>query len=351
MLVSIIIVVYNGIAYLEKCLGSVWREINRAESEIIIIDNCSTDGSADFIQDRYPDVILIRNETNRGFAPACNQGAKQAQGQYLVFLNQDTEVLPGWLSGLLEPLEQDKSVGLTTSKLLLMSRRDKINSCGQDIHYTGLNFSRGFLDDANQFARSEVVGAVCGASFAIRKDVWEELGGFDEDFFMYFEETDLSWRAQLAGYQCLYVPASVAYHDYHHSRPHFSRLYYSKRNRYILLLKNWRLPTLFLLLPGIILAEIVDWGYTALMGPYALRAKISAYRWILTHLPKVRKVHREVQEKRKVPDRVILRGRTHRLNPKEVTGGTFGRILIAACNLLFLMNYWVARLFCQIIGL
>lgn len=350
MLVSVIIVVYNGITYLEQCLTSVQQDI-KVESEIIVIDNASTDGSADFVERRYPDVILIRNEVNRGFAAACNQGARYATGQYLVFLNQDTQVLPGWLSGLLNALERNDAVALATSKLLLMSQPDKINACGQDIHYTGLNFSRGFLCASGQFSEPEVVGAVSGASFAVRRDVWEELGGFDEDLFMYFEETDLSWRAQLAGYQCLYAPTSVAYHDYRSSRPGFSRLYYSKRNRYILLLKNWCLPTLLLLSPGIILAELVDWGYTALIGSYALRAKLSACGWILANLPKIKRARRSAQAKRKLPDAVILRSRTYQLKPREITGGIIGRLLVAACNPLFMINYWIACLICQTIGL
>lgn len=347
---SIIIVTYNGAAYLERCLTSVQRDIG-AGCEIIVVDNASTDGSADLVQHRYPDVTLIRNQVNRGFAAACNQGARYARGQYLVFLNQDTQVLSGWLSGLIDALERNDTVALATSKLLLMSQPDRINACGQDIHYTGLNFSRGFLCASGQFSEPEVVSAVSGASFAVRRDVWEKLGGFDEDLFMYFEETDLSWRAQLAGYQCLYVPTSVAYHDYRSSRPGLSRLYYSKRNRYILLLKNWRWPTLLLLLPGIILAEMVDWGYTALIGPNALHAKLSAWGWILANLPKIKRARRSAQAKRKVPDAAILRSRTHQLNPKEITGGIIGRILVVACNLLFMINYWTSRLICQVVGL
>jgi GT2 family glycosyltransferase len=347
---SIIIIVYNGIAYLERCLTSLRQAIGSG-GEIILVDNASTDGSADFVQHRYPDVILIRNEVNRGFAAACNQGARRASGQYLVFLNQDTQVLSGWLSGLINALEGNGTVALATSKLLLMSQPDKINACGQDIHYTGLNFSRGFLCPADQFSRPETVGAVAGASFAIRRELWERLGGFDEELFMYYEETDLCWRARLAGYQCLYVPTSVVYHDYRSGEHSFSAWYYSKRNRYILLLKNWRWATLLLLLPGILLAELVDWGHAILVGRQALWAKIHSWRWLAANLSRVIRSRQQVQAQRKVPDWVLLEECVYRLNPREISAGRIGHLLVFLCNVCFWANYMVARAVCRTLGI
>ena len=349
MRASIIIIVYNGTAYLERCLTSLRQAIGSG-GEIILVDNASTDGSADFVQHRYPEVILLRNEVNRGFAAACNQGAKYAQSDYLVFLNQDTQVLPGWLDGLIDGLGQE-SIGLTTSKVLLMSRPDQINLCGQDIHFTGLNFSRGFLCPADQFPGPEMVGAVAGASFAIRRELWERLGGFDEELFMYYEETDLCWRARLAGYQSLYVPTSVVYHDYRPGEHSFSAWYYSKRNRYILLLKNWRWATLLLLLPGILLAELIDWGHAILVGRQALWAKIRSWGWLAANLSRVIRSRQPVQAQRKVPDWVLLKECVYRLNPQEISAGRIGQILVSLCNACFWANYMAARAVCRTLGI
>ena len=347
---SIIIVTYNGSAYLEQCLTSVQQDVG-TDGEIIIVDNASIDGSADLVQSQYPDVVLVRNKVNCGFAAACNQGAQIAVGRVLVFLNQDTRVEPGWLKALVRGFDHEEAIGLTTSKILLMSQPDRIHLRGQDVHYTGLVFGRGFLSSADSMTTLEEVAAVSGASFAVRREVWEELGGFDETFFMYYEETDLSWRAQLAGYRCLYVPNSVVYHDYHPAQPNPSRLYYSARNRYIMLLKNWRWTTLLLLSPGLLLAELIEWGLALAHGKRGLQAKVRANLWVLTHLRDVGRLHARTHAKRKVSDAAILKERTCRLRPRTVTGGPLGRIAVAACVALFLFHHWVTRLLCQVFGL
>ncbi|MCP4536815.1 MAG: glycosyltransferase family 2 protein [Chloroflexi bacterium] len=346
---SIIIVTYNGSAYLEQCLTSVQQDAG-TDCEIIIIDNASTDDSADFVQSRYPEVMLVRNTINRGFAAACNQGADIAVGRVLVFLNQDTHVEPGWLSSLARGLDGEE-IGLTTSKILLMSQPERIHLCGQDVHYTGLVFGRGFLFLADDMNTPKAVAAVSGASFAVRRQVWEELGGFDETLYMYYEETDLSWRAQLVDYKCLYTPGSVVFHDYHLSRPNPYTLYYSNRNRSLLLLKNWKYTTLLLLAPGLVLAELIEWGLALAYGWRGVQAKARANLWILTHLRDISKLHARTQAERKVSDATILKKRADRLGAKTVTGGPIGRIAIAACNTFFSFHRRATRLFCQVLNL
>ncbi|MGA9351106.1 MAG: glycosyltransferase family 2 protein [Anaerolineae bacterium] len=349
-LTSVVIVTYEGLRYLEGCLHSVFREAGQ-DCEVIVVDNGSTDGSPDLIEKRFPEVTLVRNSENRGFAAACNQGAEMAAGRVLVFLNQDTRVEPGWLLVLVRRLNEGGSVGLTTSKVLLMSQPDRIHLCGQAVHYTGLVFGRGFLSPASDMATPQEVGAVAGTSFALRREVWEELGGFDETFYMYYEETDLSWRAQLAGYKCFYVPDSVVYHDYRPCRSNPSRLYYSMCNRYITLLKNWRGPTLILLVPALLLAELIEWGLALAYGWRGVQAKVRANFWVITHLREISRLHARTQAGRKVPDAAILKERTYRLEPRMVTGGAVGRAAVAVCNVLFLLNHRVARWLCQAMGL
>jgi GT2 family glycosyltransferase len=233
-IVSLIIVVYNGRPYLDGCLDSLRRTLPAA-TEVIVVDNGSTDGSAALVRARMPEARLLVNETNRGFAAACRQGADQARGEFLVFLNQDVRAEPGWLEALLEPF-RDPTVGLTTPTILWMDDPERIQSCGQDVHYTGLVFARNF--GASRAAVTGApfadVAAVSGAAFAIRRKVWEELGGFTDMFYMYYEETDLSWRAGRAGYRCLHVPASVVYHAGRLDRPSPLALYCSFRNRILM---------------------------------------------------------------------------------------------------------------------
>ncbi|MCB9149497.1 MAG: glycosyltransferase family 2 protein [Caldilineaceae bacterium] len=344
-LASIIIVTYNAMPYIDNCLTAVLREA-QAQHEIIVIDNASTDGTGPYIQQQFPAVRLVCNRMNIGFAPACNQGARLAQGRYFVFLNQDTIVYPAWLGQLLRPLQNEKGVALSTSKLLLMSQPEQINACGLDVHFSGLSFMRGILGDANAHNEAVAVCAVHGASFAVDGAVWHELGGFDETLFMYYEETDFSWRAQLAGYKCVYAPTSVTLHDYKLAQASANAFYYSKRNRYILLLKTWRWSTLFLLLPGLVLAEVLDWGHALLIGKVGMAAKVKSYLWLAANLRKILALRGDAQRQRRVGDGALLQHCTGKLAAVEFQGGLVGNILTKWASLFLQQNHRIAHKIC-----
>jgi GT2 family glycosyltransferase len=345
----VVVVTYNGRRYLEGCLSALQRATER-DTELIVVDNGSTDGSADWVARHVPGVRLIRNHENRGFAAACNQGADLAAGDVLVFLNQDTCVKPGWLAPLVEPLYGRDEVGLTTSRVLLMSRPDRLHLCGQEVHYTGLVFGRGYLAPAAGFPASALVAAPSGASFAIRRELWQHLGGFDERFYMYYEETDLAWRARLAGCRCLYAPDSQILHDFEPQRPSAARHYYTFRNRQIVLVKNWRWRTLLLFLPGLLLAELLEWGLAAAGGWGGLQVKARADLWVLAHLAELRRMHKRAQVGRTISDAELLAERTFRLAPRTVPGGTMARAALTVCELLFRVNHWAARCVCRLWG-
>ncbi len=340
--VSVIIVVYNGRPYLENCLDSL-RETLPPEAEVVIVDNGSTDGSADWIRSRMPEARLLVNEANRGFAAACNQGAATARGEILVFLNQDTRAEPGWLEPLLEPF-QDPKVGLTTPTVLWMDDPERIQSCGQDVHYTGLVFARNFgaARAAVRGAPGVAVAAVSGAAFAIRRAVWEELGGFCETFYMYYEETDLSWRAARAGYRCLHVPASVVYHAGRLDRPSPLALYCSFRNRVLMVWRNWGWLALLMLGPGLLLADLVEWGLALARGWPGISAKVRALGWLLTHPRTLLRLRAQSRRGSRVGDAAILAAREWRLSPRVITGGRGGRKGLALCEAFFSLNWQVA---------
>lgn len=339
---SIIIASYNGRKYLPACLTSVLEQI-ADEDQVILVDNASQDGTPELVTEAFPQVRLIRNQANCGFAAACNQGAAEAAGEVLVFLNQDTYVAPGWLDQLVGGLLGESGVGLATSRLLLMSEPDRIQMCGQDVHYTGLVYGRGYYTPAQTMPSSDDVFAVSGASFAIRRTDWDALGGLDETFYMYYEETDLSWRAQLAGLACRYVPDSVAYHDYHDSQKSSLQLYYSFRNRVLMLFKNYSGYAFVALLPGLILAELITWGLAFQYGWKGIRAKLRASLWILLHLNAIRGSRQAAQKKRQVPDRVILDRLNSRFEPGLERKSGWLRRLISWGNRLFRLQYKLAR--------
>lgn len=336
---SVVIVAYNGMAWLPGCLAALAAQL-RPGDEVIVVDNRSGDGGPQFIRQRFPAVRLVENQGNAGFAAACNQGAALARGDVLVFLNQDTAVQPGWLDGLLAGLGAD--VGLSTSRLLLMATPERIQMCGQDVHYSGLVFGRGFGQPAGSRPHPCDVDAVSGASFAIGRELWARLGGFEERLFMYYEETDLSWRARGAGYRCRYAPASAALHDYRPSAPSAGRLYYSFRNRALLLLRNWQPATLLLLAPALLLAELLEWGQALSQGRLGLRAKLRSWRWLATHSGQVRRLRAAAQAQRQVSDAALLAAMNARVQPVEGAYHPALRALIGAANLLFRLNRQVA---------
>jgi GT2 family glycosyltransferase len=193
---------------------------------------------------------------------------------------------------------------------------------------------------ADAMNQPKSVCSVSGAAFVISRSVFEEIGGFDERFFLYAEDNDLSWRAQLAGYRCLYVPEAVVHHEY---TPRFGpdKYFYLERNRYQLLLKNLRWRTLGFLMPALTLAEVVAWGYAFLRGPGHVRAKLSAYRWLVAHWGEILEARREVQGRRKSADRDILSHCGYALAYELASGGSVAKLGKAVFDPLFFVLYRV----------
>jgi GT2 family glycosyltransferase len=317
---SIIIVNYNGWPYLTRCLNALLVNFNR-DDEIILVDNGSTDGSLEEVSQNFPTVQLLRSGCNLGFSQGCNLGAQRATGQYLIFLNPDTVVVPGWLEALISALEQQPGVGLATPKILLLNDPEVINTCGNEIHFTGLTLCRGTGCEHSRFNQPAEVNAISGAAFIIRRDLFESLAGFDPAFFMYMEDTDLSWRVQLAGYRCLYVPEAIVYHDYK-LRFGPQKTFYQERNRYLMLLKILNWPTLFLLLPALLVAEGLTWGFVLSRERQYFSNKLRAYLWIITHWKQVLERRRQTQTFRQVSDYELIAACTSRL-AYEQTGRDF----------------------------
>jgi GT2 family glycosyltransferase len=304
---SVVIVNYNGLQHLQRCLPAVTAQ-RYPNYEVLVVDNASSDGSADYVAQAFPQVRLIRNHANLGYAAGNNVGFQHATGEYLAVLNPDTEPTPDWLGELVGALAAPLAparLGLATSKILLMDDPAHINACGNELTLTGLTFCRGLGQPAERYAAREAVAAVSGAAFVVRREVLEQLGGFDERFYMYYEDTDLSLRAMLAGYTCLYVPTSVVCHQYAFR---FSprKCFYQERNRHLMLVKTLRWRTLLVLLPTLLFAEVIVWGYVLRMGPRHVFSKLRAHVWLIGHMRLILEARARTQTLRQVGDRAIL---------------------------------------------
>ena len=337
---TIIIVNYNSADDLLRCLNSLQADPCSADYELLVVDNASTDGSRQQIASRFPGITLLHSDTNLGFGGANNLAASHARGDYIAFLNPDTIVEPGWLESLLRALEANPRAGLATSKILLLDDPQRINTAGNDMHLTGLTLCRGMGQPATELSQPARVSAISGAAFAMRRNLFQQLGGFDADFFMYFEDTDLSLRARLAGYDCLYVPHSIVYHDYElRFGPH--KTYYEERNRYLMLLKIYRWRTLLLLLPALLLAEVVTWGYVLLRDRPRWRNKLHAYAHIIRHRRAITAHRQQVQATRKLSDGHLLRNTTHRIAFEQTGDGLIAQM----AHLIFDPAFYLARHF------
>jgi len=237
-LVSVIIPNWNGAVHLPACLDALRRQTFN-DRETIVVDNGSTDGSLALVAERYPDVQVIALAHNLGYAGGCNAGLRAAQGEVLAILNNDTEVTPTWLAELLIALERHPDAGMATPKVLLWDDRTRLHTTGDYVRTNGIPDSRGVWQrDEGQFDDQTYVFGAAGVAPAYRRKMLDDIGLFDASFKSYCEDVDLSWRAQLAGYRCVYSPHSVLYHKVSATGKGTVRSYYVARNTIWTLVKN-----------------------------------------------------------------------------------------------------------------
>lgn len=339
-LLSLIIIFWNEKHYVDSCLGSLMNHLPD-DVEIVAVDNGSSDGTAEYIEQSYPAVRVIRADTNLGFSGGNNLGVHHSQGEYLAFLNPDTHTESDWLTPLIEMLASDSTIGMVNPKILLSAEPTRINTCGLNMHYTGLPGLRGWLQPAHDFAENADLHAMVGTAFMMRRDLYEECGGLDSDFFpIYMEDLDLSWRVLLAGYRCVYVSSAIVYHNY---TANFTaaKYYYLEKNRYRMLLKTYRWRTLLVLLPAFLLTEVVSLGFALWQGADYLYSKLASYGYILKHLPKILQSRVSVQHSRIVRDRETLELCSHHLSYRQIS--TYQLVMVAGqvVDTIFLIWYRV----------
>jgi len=294
-LVSIIILNYNGQRYIAKCLSSVLNT-EYPNFEVIFVDNHSTDGSIDIVRKvSDPRLKIIVNDRNYGYAKGNNIGVKYASGKYIVFLNVDTEVDSKWLKYLVEVMESDESIGGAQAKIIYANRQH-VWSFLSSINPAGEVFLGGL--DGKHVTDIFFASGCCSI---YRKDLFERVGGFDEDYFMYVEDVDLGWRLRLFGYRIVAVPEAIIYHVGGGVSKYINNnfiIFLLKRNRIFTLIKNLLkyLPVLFI---HYILIAIVRPSFAV----SSLKAILSA----LFNLKKVVRKRRDVQLQRRVRDPQIIK--------------------------------------------
>jgi len=276
---SIVIVTWNGRQYLDDCLTAAQAQ-HGADAEIVLVDNGSSDGTPAHVQARFPGVRVVALGANHGFAGGCNIGAREARGAYVAFLNNDTIADPGWLRALRAGVDPASRSLLVTSRVVYMHDPNLVDSAGDGAFRWGGAYKRLHGQSVERAALPQEVFGVCGAACLMPKTVFEELGGFDEDFFASHEDVDLSYRARLRGYRCRYVPDAIVRHHGSASIGTISRfaVFQGQRNLEWVFLKNTPGSLLLRTLPGHLLynaAAAAHFTRLGLLGTF-LKAKAAA---------------------------------------------------------------------------
>ncbi len=241
-LFSVIILNWNGRHLLEECISSIRSQTFR-DFETIVVDNGSTDGSVGWLRDRCGDsVSTVALPSNLGFAGGNNAGIRVAGGRYVILLNNDTDVDPGWLAALADAVRRHPGAGMFTPKILNYYRRDEIDNTGHLIYPDGLARGRDRLEkDDGRFDEEGETLWPSGCAGVYKKEMLDEIGLLDESFFAYGEDVDLGLRARWAGWTCFYVPTAVVYHKYSITTGAYSpqKAFLVERNRIWILFKNF----------------------------------------------------------------------------------------------------------------
>jgi GT2 family glycosyltransferase len=299
---TVIVVAYRSGEALTRCLDSL------GDADAIVVNNGERGPEIEAAAQR----VRVVDSENHGFGAGCNRGAELTDADVLVFLNPDTVAMPGAVAALASRLE-DESIGIVQARLALLAAPDTLNSSGNVVHVSGLAWPGGYGDPLDTVSAVRDIPYASGAAFAIRADLFRELGGFTEKLFLYQEDLELCWRARLRGLRVVVDPAATVLHDYVLARADRRKEYYLERNRLIFVLTAFSARLLLVLAPVLLAAEL---GLVLLaLRQGWLREKARGWAWLARNGSWLTARRRAVQSGRRVGDRELARQLTPVLDP------------------------------------
>jgi GT2 family glycosyltransferase len=306
---TVVIPNWNGKRFLSLCLSSLHRQTFK-DFEVVLVDNGSSDGSVELVEHDFPEVRVVRHKENKGFSAAVNAGIEACQAEeYVALLNNDTEVHPGWLEALVGAAERHPEAALFASKLVDFHDRRLLDGAGDALRRSGLPYRIGHGEmDHGQFQSEALVFGACAAAALYRRSLFEEIGSFDEDFFSNCEDGDISFRAQLAGHRCVYVPGAVVYHIGSAStggKRSETNVRLGTQNGINLLVKNLPASLAWRMLPSLLAGQLSRLATTALVSGDLLRAYLSGLVGAWRLLPGMLEKRKTIQSRRAVSDDYI----------------------------------------------
>ena len=312
-MISIIIANYNGVHFLRDCLDSL-KSQSYQDIEILVVDNGSKDESVEFLKEHYPEVKIIQSGENLGFAGANNLGFKKAKGEYILFLNNDTKVDSFCLERLFNRISSKKNeIGVVFGKLLCMDEPKRFDAIGSYLTDYGFLYHIGFREiDRGQYDNLKYIFSPKGVCFLMPKELLLDIGVFDEDYFSYFEESDLFWRVWLSGKTIEFVPDAICYHKVGGTSTKLASSfidYHSFKNRICTLIKNLELASLWrILIVHLIFCLVISFLYLCLLRFKNSFSILKALIWNLINIKATLKKRKLIQQDvRVLDDRKLFR--------------------------------------------
>jgi GT2 family glycosyltransferase len=311
--VTAVVLAYGAEEWLEESVGEVLAS-RGIEVDVVVVDNGCTSDAVDRVKG-LSGVRVITPDTNTGYSGGCDRGAAEATGTYLAFVNSDAVVMPDALRRMVA-VASEPQVGFAMGSIRIADTPELINSSGNPVHFTGLTWTGGHGEPASRYAtRRSVIGG-SGCCFVIRRRLWEEVGGFADEFFAYGEDCDLSLRLWQRGLSVEYVPDAVVLHHYEFSR-NKNKFYLVERNRAILVLTLFQRRTLLLVAPALVLTEVLMLA-AGIAGGWG-GAKLRGWQWLWQNRRWLAARRAKIQSERVVPDAVIAARMTARFDPAMIS--------------------------------
>lgn len=299
--VTAIVVAYGSTPLLERCVTRILSS-EQVDVDVIIVDNGSTDGTAARAASTNAAVTLLDPGGNLGFGGGCNAAVAATRSEVVVFVNPDVIVEPTAIRTLVDELG-DPAVGIASASVRLLDRPDLLNSSGGAIHFLGLGWAEGFEEPVASATEKRAVAAASGAAMAMRREVFEEVGGFLSELFLYHEDAELSLQCWLRGYEVRFVPDAVAHHDYEFGR-NLGKLGLLERNRLIVVLTCYSNRMLLALAPALLAYELGIAALSISQGWW--REKIRGWIWLIRRAGWLRARRSAVQTSRRRSDRELV---------------------------------------------
>ena len=328
--VTAVVLAYGDQPYLYDVVDRLLASTGDVDVQVVLVDNGCTNPSLAPLRDRAG-VTLLEPGTNTGFTGGCNLGAAATDSPFLAFINSDALVEPDALAELVAVAGRPE-VGLASASLRLADIPDLLNSDGNPVHVLGLSWAGHLGEPASSSAVEKRIPSATGAAVAVRREVWNALGGFTEQFFAYLEDADLSLRCWQQGWDVVYVPSAVVLHHYQFGR-NPAKFYLLERNRLAMVLSLYSGRTLALLAPVLLAFEVAMLGVSVAGG--WLPAKVRGYRWLLAERRWLAGRRRTVQAVRRRSDRELAHLLTARFDQSVLSLPAGGGLLNGAMN-----GYW-----------